>query len=238
MDTDASDYGPTAAAMYDARYPERVAEADAAAAFLGALAGSGTALELGIGTGRLALPLAARGVEVHGVDSSAAMVDRLRSKPGGERIHVVMGDFADVGSLVDRAYDLVFVAFNTLFELGSQDAQVRCFDGVASRLADGGAFVVEAFAPDPARADQDVELVELADDRAVLKLSRHDPVRQRVEGQEAVLTRDGIDFRPWRIRYSTVAEIDLMARLAGLRLRERFGGWHRQPYVDLCVAIG
>jgi SAM-dependent methyltransferase len=126
---EASTYGDRVAAIYD-RLPQVPGNADAAAAFLAAVAGRGPALELGIGTGRIALPLAARGLEVHGIDASAAMVARLRAKPGGERIPVAIGDFAEVA--VDGRYSLIFTVFNTFFALLTQDAQVRCFTRVAS----------------------------------------------------------------------------------------------------------
>ena len=145
---DAATYGDRIADVYDDWYGDAAfLETEAAVASLAELAGAGPALELAIGTGRIAVPLTARGIEVHGIDASEAMVAKLHEKPGGEGIPVTIGDFTDVG--VDGRYPLVYLVFNTLFALPSQDDQVRCFQNVAARLADGGAFVIEAFVPEP-----------------------------------------------------------------------------------------
>jgi SAM-dependent methyltransferase len=199
-------------------------------AFLVEHAAAGPVLELGVGTGRLALPLAARGVEVHGIDASERMVARLRSKPGGERLPVTVGDFTDVA--VAGRFQLVFVAFNTFFALLTQDAQVRCMAGVAGRLLPGGAFVVEAFVPDLTRFDhgQEVSAVEVGLDRVRLDVARHDPVNQRVDSQHLELGPGGIRCDPVRVRYAWPGELDLMARLAGLALEERWAGWRREPF--------
>ncbi|HEX2046285.1 MAG TPA: class I SAM-dependent methyltransferase [Acidimicrobiales bacterium] len=226
-------YDDRRAEVYDDRYRERFAEAEEVASFLAALLRPpGPALELGIGTGRLALPLVARGVEVHGIDASPAMVARLRAKPGGDAIPVVVGDFADVGTLVDRRYPLVLLAYNSLFELSSQDDQVRCFQGVASRLVEGGILVVEAIAPDLSKAGDAVTVVSTGEDAVRLQVSRHDPLAQVVTGQTLTFTDGGVELWPWMIRYATVPEIDLMARVAGLRLRRRFGGWAGEPFTE------
>ena len=145
-----STYGEHIASMYDALHVHM--DPAAAVETLAELAGAGRALELGVGTGRIALPLAARGVEVHGIDASEAMVERLRAKPGGAAIEVTIGDFADVA--VEGEFDLVVAAFNMFFALLTQDDQVRCFANVAEHLAPGGAFVVEAFVPDLARYER------------------------------------------------------------------------------------
>jgi len=223
-------YDDRQARAYDDRYADRSAEVAPLVDFLAAIGSPGPVLELGIGTGRLALPLAERGVEVHGIDASEPMVAGLRAKPGGDRIPVVVGDFADVDDLVDRQYPLVFVAFNTLFELESQEDQVRCFAGVARHLAPGGAFVVEAFAPDLTRVDQHLSVSRLGADEVRLQATRHDPLTQRVAGQSVSVTDAGVALWPWAIRYASVPELDLMARLAGLRLRERWAGWGREPF--------
>jgi SAM-dependent methyltransferase len=208
---------------------------------LAELAGPGPALELGIGTGRVALPLAARGVEVHGIDASAAMVERLRAKPGGDAIPVTLADFAAVP--VDGSYRLVYVVFNTFFSLLTQDDQVRCFAAVAARLAPEGAFAVEAFVPDPTLhpGGQSIRARHLALDLVRLDVALHDPVAQRVDFQHVLLGADGVRLVPGSIRYAWPSELDLMARLAGLRLRERWGGWRRQPYTastsDLHVSV-
>ncbi|MEN3314171.1 MAG: hypothetical protein V7605_405 [Acidimicrobiaceae bacterium] len=231
------DYDEQRAEGYDRRHSLRFAEADVTAAFLAeqarSAAGEGhqaRVLELGIGTGRLALPLAAMGLEVHGIDASAPMVARLRAKPGGAEIPVVVGDFADVGDLVAGGYDLVFVAFNSLFELPDQAAQCRCVAGAAGRLGVGGRFVVEALAPELTRLEQSLTVVSQADDEVVLQATDHDPLGQVVRGHDVILSPSGIRLSPWSVRYASVPEVDLMARLGGLELTERWGGWDGQPF--------
>ena len=232
-------YDEARAARYDESHPAQFAEAEAAVAALADLhAGAaardgapGALLELGVGTGRLAIPLAARGIDVWGIDNSEAMLGRLAAKPGGSAVRVVVGDFADVGDLVDGPFSLAVVAFNTLFELPDQATQVRCVRGVARRLTPAGAFVVEALAPDLTRLDQTVTALSIRADRAVLQATRHDPVTQHVDGADVAVAADGaVTLAPWSIRYVSVPELDLMARLAGLRLRSRWGGWHGQPF--------
>lgn len=217
------------AAVYDAT-SVRGDEA-AAVAFLEGLARGGPALELAVGTGRIALPLAARGLRVDGIDLSEPMVAKLRAKPGGDAIAVTMGDFADVP--VEGRYPLVYVVFNTLFNLLTQDDQVRCFANVAAHLTDDGAFVVEAFVPSylhRLRDGQyvDAEAIRVAEVR--LDVGRHDPVAQLLEESHLVFTRDGVRLFPIVCRYAWPSELDLMARLAGLRLAERWGGWEREPF--------
>ena len=195
---------------------------------LAELAGAGPALELAIGTGRIAVPLAARGIEVHGIDASEAMVAKLREKPGGEEIPVTIGDFADVG--VDGRYPLVYLVFNTLFALPSQDDQVRCFQNVAARLTDGGAFVIEAFVPEPDKYQGLVNVSRIEDNFVQLNMHLVDRAEQRSESQHVVLTPEGATFYPVSIRWAYPAELDLMARLGGLRLRERWASWSREPF--------
>ena len=221
-------YGDRIADVYDSLYTRLNTEG--AVEGLASLAGDGPVLELAIGTGRLALPLAARGLEVHGIDASEGMVAKLREKPGGADIPVTMGDFADVG--VDGRYSLIFVAFNTLFGLLSQEDQVRCFANVAARLAEGGVFAIEVFVPDLARFDrgQRVQVNNLNPHEVMLDASRHDPVRQVVESNHIVITEQGTRLYPVNIRYAFPSELDLMARLAGLELKERWGGWGREPF--------
>jgi SAM-dependent methyltransferase len=222
-------YGDRIADVYDAMMADLPDPADCVDR-LAELAGPGPALELGIGTGRVALPLAARGVQVHGIDASPAMVERLRAKPGGEAIPVTVGDFAGVP--VEDSHRLVYVVFNTFFALLTQDDQVRCFAGVARRLAPEGAFVLQGFVPDPGlySGGQSVRATHLDLDRVRLDLARHDPAAQRVDFQHVVLTEDGVRLLPGAIRYAWPSELDLMARLAGLRLRERWGGWRRERF--------
>ncbi len=203
---------------------------DAAVDVLEGLAGGGRALELGIGTGTVALPLAARGVEVHGIDSSPEMVARLRAKPGGDRVPVTLGDFSEVN--VAGEFSLVFVVYNTLFALQTQDEQVRCFQSVAARLRPGGAFVVEAFVPDLGQlsAGRGVRLLHMTDDRVGIKIFDHDPVGQKLRSRHVVFHEGGSRLFPVEVRYAWPSELDLMARLAGLRLRSRRGGWRGEEF--------
>jgi SAM-dependent methyltransferase len=205
----------------------------AAVEFLEQLAGGSPALELAIGTGRIALPLAARGIRVDGIDISPAMVAKLRAKPGGEEISVTIGDFADVP--VEGTYRLVFVVFNTLFNLLTQDDQVRCFENVASHLTDDGSFVVEAFVPTflyRLRDDQYVDAEAVGVDEVRLDVGRHDPVTQRLDESHVHLSRHGVRLYPIVTRYAWPSELDLMARMAGLRLKDRWGGWERGPFTS------
>jgi SAM-dependent methyltransferase len=203
----------------------------AAVAFLEQLAGRGPALELAIGTGRIALPLAARGIHVDGIDISPAMVDQLRAKPGGDKIPVVIGDFADVP--VSGTYRLIFVVWNTLFNLLTQEDQVRCFMNVANHLTEDGSFVIEAFVPAflyRLRNDQyvDAEAIEVNEVR--LDVLRHDAAKQMLEESHVSLSPAGIRLNPVVQRYAWPSELDLMARIAGLRLKDRWGGWGQEPF--------
>ena len=218
----ASTYGDRIAEVYDDFYK---AVDPAMIDTLENLAGSGPVLELGIGTGRVALPLARRGVRVHGVDASEEMVRRLRDKPGGAEIPITMGDFADF-HLAER-FSLVYVPFNTLFGLLTQEDQVRCFRSAAAHLAEGGRFLIEVFVPDLARFDrrQRTHTNWISTDGAMLDLSCHDPVNQRVDTQHVLLQDGQIRLFPVQIRYAFPAELDLMAELAGLRLQHRWSDW-------------
>jgi SAM-dependent methyltransferase len=220
-------YGERIAGVYDDWYAE---VEDAAVATLRELAQGGRALELGIGTGRIALPLQQSGVQVHGIDASEAMVTRLRAKLGGERIPVSLGNFADVA--VEGQFSLVYVLFNTFFALLTQDEQVRCFQNVARHLSPGGAFLIEAFVPDMTRftARQTVRTTQVGTDQVHLEASQLDPVSQQVTSQHVVLNEQGVRLYPVKIRFAWPAELDLMARLAGLQLRHRWGSWQRTPF--------
>jgi SAM-dependent methyltransferase len=221
-------YGERVADVYDRLHPA-VLNTDDAVATLAGLAGPGPVLELGVGTGRLAIPLAERGLEVIGVDNSPAMLARLGAKPGGNLVEAVLGDFADLG--LTRRYHLVLVAADTFFMLTTQDRQVGCFASVARQLTRGGAFVVEAFVPDHARATTgNVVVRKVTTDAVVLGASTHDPVNQRIEGAQILLGAEGIRLAPATMRYAWPAELDLMARLAGLRLSDRWGGWRRERF--------
>jgi SAM-dependent methyltransferase len=231
MTYEASTYGDRIAAIYDSFVAPAVeSTTQAAVAFLAELAGGGPALELGIGTGRIALPLAERGVAVHGIDASEAMLARLSEKPGGAELPVTIGDFADVG--VEGKFKLIYVVFNTFFGLLSQDEQLRCFANVAAHLELEGHFVIESFVPDPTLFDrgQRVSTTLVDVDRVRLDATRHDPVAQRVTTQHVHIGKDGIMLLPVQLRYAWPSELDLMARLAGLRLVHRFGGWQGEPF--------
>lgn len=221
-------YGDRWAGVYDEHY----AGLDPAAAveFLAGWAGTGRVLELAIGTGRVALPLAARGARVEGVDASAAMVERLRGKPGGESLPITFGDMADVPA--EGPFQLVYLIFNTLFALLSQDRQAECFRNVARVLAPDGVFVIECFIPDVAGYDrgQRVQAMAVSEEGATIRVALHDAVQQRVTIQVITLDGHGVHLHPLALRYSWPTELDLMAAQAGLRLRERHGDWHRQPF--------
>jgi SAM-dependent methyltransferase len=198
--------------------------------FLAALAGDGAALELAIGTGRIALPLAARGPEVHGVDLSEAMIARLRAKPGGSAIPVLVGDMTTVS--LARTFRLVYLVFNTIMNLTSQEEQVACFRNAAAHLEPGGSFVVEVGVPDLRRLPPGETVHPFALDDHRLGFDEYDVARQglvshhfRAEG--GTWRRRSVPFR-----YVWPSELDLMARLAGLRLRDRFAGWGREPFTS------
>jgi len=221
-------FGEDVAEMYG-----RVQRGDeaAAVAFLETLAGGGPALELAIGAGRIALPLVARGVRVDGIDISPAMVAQLRSKPGGDRVAVTIGDIADVP--VPGAYRVIYVVWNSLFNLLTQDDQVRCFENVAAHLTHDGSFVIEAGSPDFLYRLHDHQYVHeeaIEVDSVRLDVLRHDPVKQMLAESHVTLSRDGIHLNPVAQRYSWPSELDLMARIAGLRLKERWGDWDRGPF--------
>jgi SAM-dependent methyltransferase len=224
-----STYGDRIAEIYDDWHPT-AEDAEQAAAVLAELAGDGPALELAIGTGRVAIPLHARGVDVHGIDASQEMVAKLREKPGGADIPVDVGDFSDVD--VDGSFPLIFVVFNTFFVLLSQEDQVRCFRNVAAHLEPGGSFLIEAFVPDPTMyaSGQRVAATSVGLDEVRLDAGLHDPSSQTVEATHIVLRDGDVRLYPVRLRYAWPAELDLMAELAGLRLRDRWASWNRAPF--------
>jgi SAM-dependent methyltransferase len=226
---DPAEYGDRIAHLYDELYPG-TDSAERAAEMLAGLAGDGTVLELGIGTGRIALPLVRRGVPVCGVDSSQAMVDELRTKPGGEAIPVTIGDFGSAA--LGGPYSLVFVAFNTFFGLVAQEDQVRGFANVASSLTDGGRFVMEAFVPDLARFDrgQRTSAAHVQPDSVAFEVSEHDVMSQTVRSAHVIVTEAGNQIFPVTIRYAWPSELDLMARLAGFELEGRWSSWSCEPF--------
>lgn len=228
-----SSYGEGMAEVYDDWYAD-VSDVEATVALLRTLhaAGpSGPVLELAVGTGRLAVPLAAAGLDVHGVDASPAMLARLAQRPGGDAVHATLGDMADEDP--QGPFALAFVAYNSLFNLTSAQEQDRCIRNVARRLLPGGCFVVEAFVPDPTFAGpgEHVTLRSLRADAVVLSVSRHDGGDQRAEGAYVEL-RDGrpVRVRPWVIRWSTPDELDTWAARAGLERAHRWADVARRPF--------
>ena len=201
---------------------------NATVSLLAELAGSGRALELGVGTGRVALPLASRGVPVHGIDLSRAMVARLRAKPGGEAIVVTIGDFAS--TRVDGTFSLVFLVFNTIMNLTTQDAQLACFHNAAAHLGPGGCFVIEVRVPELRHLPPGQDILPWHVSQERLVFYSYDVATQSMRGHYVDLTGARGEYSTIPFRYVWPAELDLMARLAGLRLRERWGGWAREPF--------
>jgi SAM-dependent methyltransferase len=234
-----STYGDRFADVYDDWYAE-VTDAVACTERIAVLckeAGGGAVLELGVGSGRLALPLVERGLEVHGIDASPAMVERLRAKPGGDAVRVTVGDMAELDLREPPAdgFAVVLVAFNTFFNLGTDAAQRQCLARVADLLAPEGRFVLEAFVPDTAEGDGvDGALTprHIATDEVVLSVSQRDRASQTVTGQHVHITEAGIRLRPWHLRYATPDQLDDQAAAAGLELVSRASGWSDEPYTD------
>ncbi|WP_043621587.1 class I SAM-dependent DNA methyltransferase [Nonomuraea candida] len=230
MGFDPSAYGRAIADIYDATVEDL--PTDATVEQLHQLAGDGPVLEFGVGTGRLALPLAARGLTVAGIDGSPDMVELLRAKPGGERVSVTVGDFAT--TRVEGSFSLVALTTNTIFALPSQDAQVDCFRNAAAHLRAGGRFVVEAWVPDPAafRRGAALRLLSLSEDVVLAEAARISPAEQFMRTTKVRLTSDGVRLLPADHRYAWPAELDLMARLAGMEREHRWADWHRTPFGD------
>jgi SAM-dependent methyltransferase len=217
--------GPVAE-RYDALLGERgdPAVVGATVDFLAELAGDGPALELGIGTGRIALPLAARGVRVHGIDLSADMVAQLRAKPGGDEIPVTIGDFSTTS--LDETFALVYLVFNTINNLTTQDAQIACFENASAHLEPGGCFVIEVGVP----ATEPLSVFDLSE--AHVGVDEYDAASQRLVSHHFTLV-DGEWVRvSMPFRAVSPLELDLMARIAGMRLRERWGDWKREPFTS------
>ncbi len=225
---DHTTFGSLYADEYDGRH--NPGTTDLAVSLLAELAGAGKVLELAIGTGRVAIPLANLGIDVQGLEGSPDMVEQLRAKEGGDRIPVTLGDMTDVN--VDDEFDFVFLIFNTFFNLTSQDAQVRCFENVAHHLNPGGGFLVETFIPDLSvfHNHRSIRTQHLDMDTLIIEAGLHDPVNQTIEYQRAYIDDSGVTLKPLPMRYAWPSEIDLMARSAGLSLEARWGGWDRQPF--------
>jgi SAM-dependent methyltransferase len=227
-------FGERVAAVYDEHSATMFDPAviEPAVDTLAELAGDGRALEFAIGTGRIALPLAERGVRVAGIDNSEAMLARLREKPGAERIEAVVGDMA--ATRVDGEFSLVYLVFNTIFNLTTQEGQVACFANAAAHLRSGGRFVIEARVPELQRLPLGQTVLPWRADPTGLSYYVYDTVTQRLSGQHYYLQDDGrVQASPTEMRYAWPAELDLMARLAGMRLEHRWGGWSREPFTGL-----
>ena len=217
-----------------ARYDESSAEmfdpavVDPTVDLLAALAGDGRALELGIGTGRIALPLAARGVPVHGIELSTAMAAKLREKPGGQDIAVTIGDFAS--ATVDGAFSVAYLVFNTIMNLTTQAAQVACFRNVAAHLAPGGCFVVEVGIPDLQRLPPGETFRAFRVTEHRWGFDEYDVANQGLVSHHYGIVEGRVERLSIPFRYVWPAELDLMAQLAGLHLRDRWAGWSREPF--------
>jgi SAM-dependent methyltransferase len=224
-----SSYGDGFADVYDDWYAD-VSDVDATVEAVAALAAGGAVLELGVGSGRLSLPLAATGLEVHGIDASPAMVERLVAKPGAHQVRVTVGDMADLDIDDPPPFAVVFAAFNTFFNLTTVDAQRRCLDRVAALLAPGGKLVIEAFVPDDPQSSVAVEPRHITADSVVLSVSAVDRDAQTVTGQHVHITEAGIRLRPWVLRYATPDQLDALAADAGLVLLARHEGWRGERF--------
>jgi SAM-dependent methyltransferase len=220
----AASYDHDSAEMFEPSVVEPTVE------FLADLAGSGAALELGIGTGRIALPLARRGIPVHGIDLSAAMVARLRAKPGGERIDVTVGDFAT--TTVPGRFSLAYLVFNTIMNLTNQDEQVACFQNVAAHLEPGGCFVIEVGVPQLQRLPPGETVRAFALTPTHLGFDEFDVANQGLISHHYSLRDGELELVSMPFRYVWPSELDLMARLAGMTLRERWAGWRREPFTS------
>ncbi len=223
----AATYGQQIAEIYDDLYSGIDSET---IEMLADFAKGGPALELGIGTGRVALPLKEKGVDVYGIDASEEMVAKLRDKPGGNEIEVQIGSFREFQ--IEQRFNLIFVVFNTFFGLQTQEEQVQCLKSVREHLTPGGVFLIDVFVPDLGRFTdfQTVRTIDLMENGAQLEVSQVDPVSQQVTAQHIFLSEQGVRFYPVRLRYAWPSELDLMAQIAGLSLRERWGSWSRAEF--------
>jgi SAM-dependent methyltransferase len=212
----------TTAARYDDYFGD-LPDTDGPVELLSRLAGDGTALELGVGTGRVAIPLAQRGVRVHGVDSSAGMLAQLRAKPGADAVTTSIGDFSRLD--LPGRFDVVYAATGTFFELPTQQAQLDCFIASAAKLTEHGRFVIDGLLPDAVAGEQPVRTRETADGTPMLHMRRFHSATQELISHYVVFSQGGPDVVRVRFRYAWPGELDLMARIAGLRLVERLGNW-------------
>jgi hypothetical protein len=225
----AASYDAASAAMFDPGVVDPTVD------FLAALAGDGAALELGIGTGRIALPLSRRGVAVHGIDLSAAMVDRMRAKPGAEHVGATIGDFAT--TRVDGMFRVAYLVFNTIMNLTTQDEQIACFRNAAAHLEPSGCFVVEVGVPDLRRVPPGETLLAFTVSPDYLGFDEYtDFVNQICYSHHYRVVDGSLDVFSVPFRYVWPSELDLMARLAGMRLRERWSGWNREAFTGESTA--
>jgi SAM-dependent methyltransferase len=225
-------FGEAVAARYDESSADMFAPAvaDPVVDFLADLAGQGAALELGIGTGRIALPLARRGIRVHGIDLSEAMVARLRAKPGAEQVTVTIGDFAT--TTVDGRFSVAYLVFNTIMNLTTQDGQVACFQNVAAQLDPGGCFVIEVMVPALQRLPPGETVRPFTVTPTHLGFDEYDVASQGLISHHYTVVDDKLELVSMPFRYVWPSELDLMARLAGMTLRERWSGWNREPFTS------
>jgi SAM-dependent methyltransferase len=220
----AARYDESEGEMFDEEVVEQTVD------FLADLAAGGRALEFGIGTGRIALPLARRGVPVHGIDMSKSMVARLRAKPGGDDVGVTIGDFATTA--VDGSFSLVYLVFNTISNLTTQDAQVACFRNAAVHLEPGGCFVIEVGVPDLRRVPPGESFKVFSAGELHWGFDEYDVANQGLISHHLRIVDGRIDRFSVPFRYAWPSEYDLMAQLAGMRLRERWSGWQREPFTS------
>ncbi len=223
----ATSFGPEVSRRYDRSVR---GDEDDTVRFLAGLAADGSALEFAVGTGRIAIPLAHQGIRVDGIELSPNMLARLREKPGGNEIDVTIGDMSSATGPADE-YSLVYLVYNTIYNLLTQDGQVRCFENAASHLTATGVFVVEAGVPSAwLRGNQFVNVERLTAGEVILDVNRYDPVTQILDENHVSFTDSGIRLGPISCRLIWPAEMDLMARIAGLELRDRWGGWNGEPF--------
>jgi Methyltransferase domain len=229
-------FGEHVASVYDERAADMFAPAVVGPVvdMLADLAGHGPALEFGIGTGRIALPLAQRGVRVFGIDDSEAMVARLRSKPGADDIDVTIGSFAT--TRVDGVFTLVYLIFSTIFNLVTQDEQVACFQNAAAHLGGGGRFVIETHVPDLQRLPLGQTIIPYRAEPKGISFDVYDVVTQRFSSQHYAFAEGRVEAYPVEFRYAWPSELDLMARLAGLTLLDRWAGWQQEPFTSVSRA--
>jgi SAM-dependent methyltransferase len=225
-------FGERVAAVYDERSANMFdpAVVEPAADLLAELAGDGAALEFAIGTGRIALPLAQRGVRVHGIELSEAMVARLRAKPSAEHIGVTIGDFAT--TTVEGTFAVAYLVANTIMNLTTQDEQVACFQNVAAHLEPGGCFVIEVLVPALRRLPPGETFQPFHVSPTHLGFDEYDVAAQGLVSHHYWITDDRVEVFSPPFRYVWPSELDLMARLAGMTLRERWSGWKREPFTS------